>query len=539
MMATPGSAQTAVRRILVYVILFALVVVTAVGLTGLLERAIGFSRELASDQAGLAMALAFTFIAGPLAGVLWWWQRRRLTGAEERGAVTWSLYVTLALTTSLVMSTSALTAAVSEAIGGEWEPEALSTAIVWAAVWVLHWLMHRSSTISPTRLPTLPVVLGAAYGLAIMAFGAVDALAALVAEALSFVEPVLAGTSAWVVPVLQALSGAVIGAAVWWWHWFRERGRDAAGAFAGVVLVIVVGALAVVTLFAVGSILFVVLRVLFDTDPMSQILGALDTATAAALVGGVLWAYHAPVLARRGERTTDASRLVTSAVALIGAASGFGVVINALLATFTSTLVYDDPRTLLLGGLSALAVGLPAWWIAWRPSRAVSAEAAGDTGRRVYLIVIFGASAVVAIVTLLLIGFRVFEYVLDPSGFTGFVERVRAPFGLLAATVVVFAYHFAVWRHDRTLARTVEPEAKPTIGRIVLVAPAADADALSAYVHAQLGVRVSTLRAAETVPAVDPEAMPAIVEELRGISAPAVLVVAAGEGGARVVPLTD
>jgi len=538
MMASPGSAQTAVRRILVYAILFALVVVAAIGVTGLLERAIGFSRELASDQAGLALSLAFTFIAGPLAGVLWWWQRRRLTVGDERSAVTWSLYVTLALTTSLIVFTTALASAVSEAVGGVWEPEALSSAIVWAAVWVLHWFMHRSRTISPTRLGMLPVVLGAAYGLAAMAFGAVDALSALVAEALSFAEPVLAGTSAWVVVVLQALAGAVIGAAVWWWHWFHERGREAPGAFAGVVLVIVVGALALTSLFAIGTILFVVLRVLFDTDPMSQILSVLDTAVAAALVGDILWAYHAPALAKRGESTTDASRLVTSAVALIGAASGFGVVINALLATFTSTLVYDDPRTLLLGGLSALVVGLPAWWIAWRPTRAVSPEAAADTGRRVYLIVIFGASAVVAIVTLLLIGYRVFEYVLDPSGFAGFVERVRAPFGLLAATVVVFAYHFAVWRHDRTLARTVEPEAKPTIGRIVLVG-AADADALATYLHEQVGVRVTTWRAADGAATVDPQAMPAVVEELRAITAPRVLVVAAGPQAPAVVPLAD
>ena len=58
-----------------------------------------------------------------------------------------------------------------------------------------------------------------------------------------------------------------IGALVWWWHWFRERAKDAPGAFAAVLLVIVVGAAAATTLFAIGTALFVVLRLLFDTRP--------------------------------------------------------------------------------------------------------------------------------------------------------------------------------------------------------------------------------------------------------------------------------
>ncbi len=536
--STPG-AGTVVRRILVYVILLALVVITAIGVSGLLERVLGAGRELVADDAGLAASLAFTFIGGPLAGVLWWWQQRRLADPAERASLTWALYVAAATTASLIVFSTALASVVSDGIAGEWEPEAASVAIVWAAVWVLHGLMRASSRISPTRLPTLPVLLGGVFGLAMLAIGAVDALAELIAEALSFAEPVLAGGTNWWLTVLQAAATAAIGALVWWWHWFRQRGRDAAGAFADVVQVVVTGALTLTALFGAGTVLFVILRLIFDTDPIAEVLSPLDTALGAVLIGGVLWAYHYPVLARRGSSVLRASRLVTSAIALIGAASGFGVVVNALLATFTATLVDDDPRTLLLGGLSALVVGFPVWWIAWRPERSVAAEDAADTGRRVYLIAVFGASAVVAIVTLLLIGYRVFEYVLDPSGFSGFVERVRAPFGLLAATVVVFAYHFAVWRRDRALARTIEPEAKPTIGRIVLVSTASEADALSAYFRDQLGVRVSTLRAAETVPAADPEAMPAVVEELRGISAPTVLVLAAGAEGARVVPLTD
>src|SRR5699024_1458947 len=155
---------------------------------------------------------------------------------------------------------------------------------------------------------------------------------------------------------------------------------------------------------------------------------------------------HARMLSARGPRVRGAARLAVSGVALIGAASGFGVVVNALLAELDTTLLADDTRTLLLGGLSALVVGTAAWWGTWRPGRAVTEEQSGDIARRVYLVVVFGASAVVALVTLLLIGFRLFEVLLASGGASrmqgGLIERVRAPLGLLSATVLVFIYHF-------------------------------------------------------------------------------------------------
>ena len=53
----------------------------------------------------------------------------------------------------------------------------------------------------------------------------------------------------------------------------------------------------------------------------------------------------------------------------------------------------------------------------------------------------------VALVTLLVIGFRLFEFMLGDAGGAGLLERVRAPLGLLVATGLVAGYHFALWRH--------------------------------------------------------------------------------------------
>ncbi|MGZ8804270.1 MAG: DUF5671 domain-containing protein [Microbacterium sp.] len=532
-----GRAQSVVRRVIVFVILFALVVIAATGVSGLLDRLIGASQVLFADDTELALSLAFALIGAPLAAVLWWWERRRLAAdPAERASLVWALYLIAMSFVSLVSATTALAATAAAGIDGEWNPRALSTGLVWSGVWVWHRHMRRSPVTAPTRLADVPVVLGAVYGLAVAAAGAVTAIAVLISQALSALSLLLVSSQHWVVAALQALVWCVIGALVWWWHWFRERAKSATGPFAGVMLVVVAAAAAAVTLFAIGTILFVVLRALFDDDPLTEVLSALDVAIAAGLIGAIVWAYSAHVLAGRSETMRAAGRLVISAIALIGAASGFGVVVNALLATLGDRLVDDDPRTLLLGGLSALVVGAPVWWVAWRPARPVTADEAADPARRVYLVAVFGASAIVAIITLLIIGYRLFEFGLDAGGSAGLVERVRAPLGLLAATAVVFGYHFAIWRRDRALAATIAR--RQTIGKVVLVS-AGDVTALVEAIRAETGAAVSLWSVAPGTPGVVAEDAPAVLGLLTATSAPRVLVIARDSGGVRAIPLAD
>ena len=532
-----GRAQSVVRRIILFVILFALVAVAATGLSGLIERVIGAGSVIVSNDTGLALSLAFALIASPLAGVLWWWERRRLIAdSSERASLLWALYVTAMSLTSLIVATTALVGAAAAGIDGEWRPAELSTGIVWLGVWVWHRHMRRSEATAPTRLAGVPVGLGAVFGLVVAASGAITAIAVLISQALLGGSVVIVGSQYWIVVALQALLWCTVGTLVWWWHWFMEQAKDAPGTFAAVLLLVVVGAAAATTLFAMGSALFVALRLLFDTDPAAEILSELDVAIAAALIGAIVWVYHAHVLTSRSLRTRRAGRLVVSAIALIGAASGFGVVVNALLATFAGTLVSDDNRTLLLGGVSALVVGATAWAIAWRPARAVDAEEAADPARRVYLVAVFGASAVVAIVTLLIVGYRLFEFALDAGGSDALVERIRAPLGLLSATVVVFGYHFAIWRRDRALA---PPAARRQVISKVILVSAGDVAALAEAIGAETGAGVSLWPVATGTPGVVDADAPEVLALLAATPAPRVLVIARDDGGVRAIPLAD
>ncbi len=129
---TFGRAQSVVRRIIVFVILFALVVIAANGLSGLIERVIGAGTVIAGNDTGLAISLAFALIGGPLVAVLWWWERRRLIAdPSERASLVWALYVTAMSFTALIVATTALGSAATAGVDGEWSPGELSTGIVW------------------------------------------------------------------------------------------------------------------------------------------------------------------------------------------------------------------------------------------------------------------------------------------------------------------------------------------------------------------------------------------------------------------------
>jgi len=535
-----GSAQRTVRRLIVYTILFALVTIAAIGLGGLLERLLDLGTPLAGGgTAELALSLAFALIGGPLAVVVWWVLWRRLADEAERSSLAWGLYLAAMYIVSLIVSTTALLGTASSLVGGVWLPGDFSAGAVWALVWVWHRWMWRHPVKHPTRLATVPPIAGAVFGLIIGAGGAVTALGALFDAAIRGTsEPAIAGSPWWQVP-LEGLLWAVAGGAIWWWHWFRDGASRLRTGLAAVALVVVgVLGFGVVMLGGLGTALFVGLRLAFDpSEPAGEILRPLGTAIAAVSVGALVWLYHRRIAVERSDGTRRASTLVMSGVGLVAAATGIGVIVNATLATLVSPLAASDTRTLLLGGISALVVGGPVWWLSWKPTRHVESTEIADTGRRVYLIVVFGVSAVVAIITLLVIGFRLFEFGLEPTTTASLIDRLRAPLGLLVATALVFGYHFAVWRHDRSVITAEGLAPARRIGRVILVT-AGDAAALERAIEDATGASVSVWQRLADAAGAGPDAA-ALAGALEGVTGKRVLVLAGPGDRVEVVRLAD
>lgn len=545
MTAPRSSAAPVVRRLVVYTILFVLVLLTATGLADLLGR---LFENLTDDllagggSAGLAGALTFSLIGGPLAVLLAWFAWRRLADPAERASLAWALYLVGMTTVALIVAGTAVLGGLAAAVTGEvWSAQA-ATGLVWAVVWAVHGSVLRRSDRRPTRLPFTAAVLGGSYGLVIAVGGAVTALTVLFSTAITELTAVSVG-GGWWSSALRSLVWAAGGAALWWWHWRCDGGRRARTALAEVALVglgILGGCL--LTLTGCGTVLYVLLRLAAaHTDALPDLLDPLGHAVAAALVGGLVWAFHRDVVARRSAGVRQAGTLVTSGIGLSVAATGIGVIVNALLAALSTPLAGDSPRALLLGGVSALLVGGPLWWAAWRPARVAPAPERRSTGRSVYLVAVFGISAIVALISLLVIGFRLFDSLL--AGDAGLVERVRAPLGLLVATALVAGYHFAIWRGDRAAVATgtpvgppsvtsATPATPPVIGELVLIM-GPGAEPVVRHLREVTGAPVTLWQ--RTGAASMPPDPAVLVRALDGVRGERVVVIVADDGAVSVI----
>ena len=306
------------------------------------------------------------------------------------------------------------------------------------------------------------------------------------------------------------------------------------------------------------------LRLVFDrTDPTSRLLDPLGTALAAAAIGSLLWTYHAALADGRSGQMRQAVRLLASGAALVAAASGIGVIVNATLGLAETTLAGTDTRTLLLGGISALAIGGPVWWRVWnptghpdgagldgagadgagaedRPESGAPPSGKGAGGRRIYLVAVFGLSAVVALVTLLVIGYQAFEYLLDGASRGSLAGRVRAPLGLLVATGLVAGYHYGAWRRERAALPQGAPLPRRTMGHVILVT-GSDPAPLSRVISDAGGARITVWNRADGGLAgsggPNQPDLGLLAQALEGVSGERVLVVIGPDARIDVVPL--
>ena len=551
-MTNAGGVGRSVRRIIVYGVLFVLVCLAAGGIGDLLTRLIDSGRMLFGDDvSGLAVTLAFTFIAGPLAALLWWFAWRANTAQRERMAVSWGLYTVAMSTVALIAATTALLQSASSLVDGSWEPAAFSSAVVWLGIWGWHRWMRRHPTRGPLRLTGAAPTIGYAYGIVIGAAGGVSALSALLGTAITrSVELVTIG-DAWWIAVLQGLIWAVGGAGIWWWHWKHDCAETLRAGLANVAIVLVAGLGSVI--LALGGIatgLFVALRLFFDTtdggDPASRILEPLGTAIATAVIGALIWSYYRRPAADHSVLVSSATRLAASGITLVAVATGIGIIVNSIFAAVGAPLAETGTRTLLLGGISALVVGGTTWWLVWKPTAIVSAAREAAAGRRIYLIAVFGLSAIVAIITVLVIGFRIFEFTLDPVNGGSLLERIRAAVGLLVATGLVAGYHFTLWNRDRALHPS-EPAMVELIGHITLVT-GSDAERLAGLIADVTGATVTVLLradAADDTPISSTETRAAakaitavqVVAACEGITAVRAIVIISRAGEIEVIPL--
>ena len=493
---TRGSVTEAhaIRRFFQYVLLYGSLVVMAVGLSGLLGRALDRSPVLTSDEVALARDLAFTVVGVPLCtGSALWSRRRILLDPLERASAGWAFYVTAASVTSLVVAMTGLQSSLGWALDVEPDnPRALARFIVWGVVWAAHWWLHLRFV--PAGRSALHHLAGSLAGLVTTATGLATLLGGLLAMLfLSGGDGVPSNRD-------EALRGAItlaVGAPVWLLYWLRTAARQERDTlWLGYVLLPGVAGGLVSAVVSASTVLYTAL-VWFLGDPEStdavRHFNDAPWALGAAAAGTVVWWYHQRVLQEAHLPTRTELRRVyeylMSAIGLVAAAVGLTVLVVSGVEAMTRTApggLGQSAVNTLLASVTLLLVGGPVWWFYWhrieQAFRTAPADESASPTRRAYLLVLFGLGGVTAVVALVVGVYLFFEDLVQGTVSADTLRSMRVPIGILLSTGAIAAYHWTV--HQRS--RAAVPAATHGPRYVLLVGPS-DPEIAQAVAHATGG----------------------------------------------------
>ena len=529
----------AIRRFFQYLVLYGLLVVTAIGLSGLLGR-LADRGAFVEDESGLALSLAFTVVGLPLFTAVALWSRRNLRAdPAEVQSVAWAAYVTLAALTSLSVAVDALNTSLQGLFGvGPDGAQGLAALVVWGGVWAAHWWVHLRLVPAPhSRVHHLG---GSLMGLGTAAVGLITLSGAALQQ--------LFGLGADIVPSLrtQLVTGAVglvIGALVWTLYWVRTASRSERDPLWLGYVLLAGGAALVTAIVSASVVLYTVLVWLVGdpefTDAARHFVDA-PTAAAAALVGVVIWWYHQSVLSEAHVAARTEVRRVyeylMSAIGLLAAAVGLTMLVvagvEAVVGSETVIVGESAVNTLLLAA-TLLVVGSPVWWFFWhRIQRAAVTEPAAEQAsptRRIYLLVLFGLGGIAAVVSLLVGVYLLFQDLVQGTFGSETIRAMRVPVGILLSTGAVAAYHGAVYRAGRGIV----PSAAHGPRYVLLVGPP-DPQIAHAVAH-ETGGRV---QAWTTEDGVAPWSIEDVMTALGSSPAASEVLVLSDSSGVHAIPVT-
>lgn len=452
-----------VRRFFQYLLLYGLIVVSALGLSGLLGRILERSTLVVADKTDLARNLSFVVVGIPLYAFLAFWTRRRFSeDPSEARSFGWGFYVTLTSITSLAVGMFALHDMILWAFRvDDFRGGALARLIVWGGVWGVHWWVHlRSAPLVNWRVHHL---LGSLIALGTVVVGVDQLISGAVQRLWSF-----GGDAIFVPhgdPILRGAITLIVGAPIWYLYWIKNYSKGTRDSLWYVyVLLVGVGGGLVVSVVSASTVLYSALVWLVG-DPGSSDAAThfrnVPTTFGAVCVGLITWWYHHAMLEEdRKAIRTEVQRVyeyLMAGIGLLAAAGGLAMILVALVEALSSSSVISGSgaTNALLAAATLLVVGSPVWWIFWRRiQRAIAkfpADEHASPTRRVYLFILFGLGGIVAVVTLLVGVFFLFDDIFKGSFGLETIRRMRFAVAILITTGAIAGYHWMIYRSEREL----------------------------------------------------------------------------------------
>lgn len=555
------------RRVFVYSLVLLGAVLTASGLSGILRvvlEGLGGTTLVSESDRGLALGLSLTVVGLPVWLLAWRAaQRDAGTSPAERRSSGRRMYLAAVRLISLGVAVPYAVQTGLWLVGEDpYGAEALSRTVVWGLVWAYHERLAREVPFGGEgthRVDRVEVYLAAAAGFALLATS-VGGLLALSLEAIyeSWVGVASLVGGAIGPDLRTAAVGAVVGGALWGWHWTGVARRDA-GSTAWLLHLFLVGVLSgTATVVVSGSVLLHSLLAWALGAAEVSAAGHFDvvpSAVAGLLVGAAVWGYHRAVLrevadvdrldvdrARGWSGPERIYRYLMTAAGMLTSAGGIVtiVMVGLDLAVPGRTVVSagGGPRDVVAVGLTLLLIGVPLWAWSWtavqRRARTEPSER-NTLARRVLIFGAFGIAIVTTVVASSVLLFELFDAVLAGELTTRLIEERRWSIALLLTAGAVSVHYGLVLREDRARAPTEETRVR--LRQVVLVAPRAHE--VAEILRGQLDAEVTAWDRRD-VGGGEPAAVDidGALGSLSRLSVPRALVVVEEDGTFRAIPLS-
>lgn len=456
-----SSSGHSVRRFFQYSLLFGLVVIVAIGISGLIGRLISPPSLLAADEVSLARNTSFVLVGLPvLFGVAIWTKRTIRDDQSELKSFGWAAYMLLATVAALGTAMVGFSTMLAWAFGLEdFSSYSIAQTIVWLIVWFAHFEINRRLT--PENRSKFLFLFNSLIGLitSLVGFGLV--ITGIAREIIGYsAKDLLLGTQS---PIKSGAILLLIGAPVWFLYWVRlsmNSARDVL--WLGYVLIAGVAGGLITSIVSASTVLYRTLvwffgNPIFD-DPLSH-FRTIPNAIGAVFAGLLLLWYHnhfasSARTAVRNEIQRIYEYLIAG-IALIASTVGLILIIVSIFDTIVRNSIINQTAAVntLLGAITVLIVGMPIWYLYWHriqihAKRQPDLEAGSNT-RRVYLFLLFGVGGVVSVIALIAAVFIIFEAIFSGGSIGNLMREVRYPFSILFGTLSISAYHWGIYRSDR------------------------------------------------------------------------------------------
>lgn len=537
--ASKAHGSSPLRNFFQFGVLFALLVIVANGVAGLLGRLINPSSLVLADDSSLARNLSFVVVGLPLLIVIGLWTRKGFRNEPHlsREPLT-AFFVLLATMTSLLMALTSTTSTLHNIVSDqEFHGQTFANAIVWVLVWIGLWRLHIA--IIPTENSHVHHLAGSFVGFVASVVGLISVIASVIAQIAGMNDASLISTGT--DNIQNALISFAVGALVWIHYWVRTASRETQDTlWLTYVLIVGVGSGLVMAVVAASTFLYTT-AVWFIGDPITTVVldhfAGTPAAVGTVIVGLLAWWYHKSQLPESANRT-EVNRVyeyIIAGISLIASAVGLSMILIATLeAVFSNDVIAGGSavnRFLAAGTL--VIVGAPIWVLCWRGIQnrvrvSLDVELASPT-RRIYLFILFGIGGVVAIMSLLIGVYQLFNDAFTSGLSASTIRNMRFSIGVLASTAVVASYHWLIYRHEREVNVAFVVKAKS----VVLVGPH-DGEAVRRIVEST-GARITAWTRTDIEDLSWPEAD--VIEAITNATSEH-LVVTLDAHGINVIPIT-